>query len=87
MTALAVRPTTDLYESPRDALFAAIRAARADCYGLQYVKRLRAWVAWIGDYDTAQKIAGGLRLTGYRVSVKWGYSTEVQVHDVQADTP
>jgi hypothetical protein len=32
-------------------------------------------------------MADGLRLTGYRVTVRWGYTTEVQVHDVKADTP
>jgi hypothetical protein len=72
---------TELYASPCDALVAAIRAAKAECCGLQYVKRLGAWVAWVKDYDAAERMAGGLRLTGYDVTVKWGYTTEVQVRE------
>lgn len=68
-----------LYDSPVRALVAAAEAAAAPMYGVSRCYE-GGWGLWT-TREKAEVMAEGLRLTGYRVSLKPGYSVGVMIHD------
>lgn len=67
-------------DGPVDALVAACKAAGAPCYGIARNRNPAGWGLWT-HRDSAETLADGLRLTGYRVSLSPGYSVGVVILD------
>lgn len=79
---------TALYASSWEALNAAARAAKADVCGSSRVHQLNPGMdgragcgIWVTDDRVAERMADGLRLTGFDVVVLPGYSTGVVIRD------
>lgn len=78
--------TTDLYGSPWEALNAAARAAKADVCGANTVHPSHRGMdgrsgcgIWVRGEEVAERMAAGLRLTGFDVVILPGYSTGVVI--------
>lgn len=73
---------TALYDSPRDALTAAARAAGIDPVVTH--DRRNGWSLWVEHThdDEIEAIAAGLRLTGYRVDRQLGYMERISISGV-----
>lgn len=77
-----------LYRTPWEALNAAAKAAKAEVCGANIVhpsnRRMdgrRGCGIWVTDSDVAERMADGLRLTGFDVVILPGYSTGVVIRD------
>lgn len=84
---MTVQPVsaTHLYDSATDALLAAARAAGAPVHGTGWrrtgARGRPGWALWTSP-EHSGRIAAGLRLTGYDVSIMRGYSHAVVIHGV-----
>jgi hypothetical protein len=77
-----------LYATAWEALIAAAKAARADVCGVSDVHPSNRGMGgrsgygiWVMGDQVAERMAAGLRLTGYDVVVLPGYSTGVVIRD------
>lgn len=77
-----------LYPTAWEALIAAAKAAKADVCGANTVHPSnrgmdgrRGCGIWVMGDEVAERMAAGLRLTGYDVVVLPGYSTGVVIRD------
>lgn len=79
---------TALYASAWEALIAAARAAKAEVCGANTVHPSNRRMdgrggrgIWVTDDRVAERMAEGLRLTGFDVVILPGYSTGVVIRD------
>lgn len=79
---------TALYASAWEALIAAAKAAKADVCGANTVHPSNRGMngrggcgIWVRGDDVAERMADGLRLTGFDVVILSGYSTGVVIRD------
>lgn len=88
MTITEVEPVA-LYDTPWCALLAAARAAGANIVATgvrphpnnNYTRGRGGSGMWVSERDLAERMADGLRLTGYDVVLCRGYSTGVVILD------